>query len=401
VSRRCQGYRVKFSIFLLLRLSTLKYSKTSVRLCLHVCIAASLNHATILDCPTLICFDQLTGLCTASPFSKPSDAVNLLLVPRADGGECKARSPLNKKQEKRDRYKTNRPARQAVALPFLLSLACMRWRFFPHLTSFIILTPMKQSIFVVLALLILAPACRQQRKGDNLSISNEIIVASAANLTDAFGELGKQFTSQTGIRVTFSFGSTAELAKQIENGAPFDVFAAADVEHIDKLDHLGLLTPGTRAVYARGRLVMWIPAGSRVSINRVEDITREEIGRIAIAKPDVAPYGQAAVESLRALNLWAQIEPKVIYGQNVSQTKQYVATGNAEVAFIPLALVKPGEGNYVELDERLHQPIDQALAVVGGSMKQRAGSRFVEFVLSSEGQMLLQKHGYDLPPAQR
>jgi molybdate transport system substrate-binding protein len=114
----------------------------------------------------------------------------------------------------------------------------------------------------------------------------------------------------------------------------------------------------------------------------------------------VAPYGRAAVESLQALNLWSELEPKVIYGQNVSQAKQYVATGNAEVGFIPLALVKPGEGKYIEIDERLHRPIDQALAVVKTSHKQEWARRFTSFVLSAEGQAFLAKYGYAKPSTQ-
>jgi molybdate transport system substrate-binding protein len=94
------------------------------------------------------------------------------------------------------------------------------------------------------------------------------------------------------------------------------------------------------------------------------------------------------------LNLWQQVEPKVIYGQNVSQTKQYAATGNAEVAFIPMALVKANEGRSIEIDERLHQPIDQAIAVIKDSSQQEAARRFVDFVLSPEGQTLLERYGY-------
>jgi molybdate transport system substrate-binding protein len=224
--------------------------------------------------------------------------------------------------------------------------------------------------------------------------SQEITVAAAANLTDAFREMGTEFTARTGVRVRFSFGATADLAKQIENGAPFDVFASADVEHVKKLDELGLLVPGTNNLLARGRLVLWIPAGSNLTLNRIEDITRAEVERISIAKPDVAPYGRATVEALRALNLWTQVEPKIIYGQNVSQTKQYAATGNAEVAFIPLALVKTGDGRIIEVDERLHQPIDQAIAVIKDSPQQEAAQRFTAFVLSNEGQALLERYGY-------
>jgi molybdate transport system substrate-binding protein len=229
--------------------------------------------------------------------------------------------------------------------------------------------------------------------------SQELIVAAAANLTDAFGEIGSLFTRKTGIRVVFSFGATAELAKQIENGAPFDVFAAADTEHVDSLDRAGLLSPGTRALYAQGRLVLWVPAGSTVQVGKVEEITARQVDRIAIPKPDIAPYGQAAIESLQKLGIWNEIEPRVVYAQNVSQAKQYAATGNAEVAFIPLALVKPGEGTYIEISESLHRPINQALGVIKSSAKQDAAKQFVSFVLSPEGQQLLMGKGYSRPGA--
>lgn len=199
------------------------------------------------------------------------------------------------------------------------------------------------------------------------------------------------------MRVVYSFGATAELAKQIENGAPFDLFASADVEHVDELNRKGLLVAGTQAVYARGRLVLWIPPGSRAKIERLEDLARQEVERIGIAKPDVAPYGRATIEALGALQLWPQIEPQVIYGQNVSQVKQYARTGNVDAAFIPLALVRDGEGRAIEIDERLHQPINQALAVIKASGKQEMARRFAEFVLSLEGRALLERYGYQPP----
>jgi len=228
----------------------------------------------------------------------------------------------------------------------------------------------------------------------NQSNSQEITVAAAANLTDVFTELSKEFTARTGVRVRLSFGATADLARQIENGAPFDVFAAADVEHVDNLNSKGLLVPGTNNLYGRGRLVLWIPQSSPLTLHSIEDITRAEVERISIAKPDLAPYGRATVEALRALNLWTQIEQKIIYAQNVSQAKQYAATGNAEVAFIPLSLVKAGEGRTIEVEEKLHQPIDQAIAVVKDSHQPEAAQRFVSFVLSPEGQTTLERYGY-------
>ena len=226
----------------------------------------------------------------------------------------------------------------------------------------------------------------------------QITVAAAANLTDAFNELGQQFTARTGVRVVYSFGATADLAKQIEAGAPFDVYAAADVEHVDALLKQNLLTPDTRAVYARGRLVLWVPPNSRADVRVLEDLNGAGVMKIAVAKPDVAPYGRATVEALRALKLWERIEPKVVYGQNVTQAKQFAASGNAEAAFIPRALVKVGEGRVIEIDARLHQPIDQALGVVRASLHQESARQFAQFVLSAEGQALLERYGYEKPP---
>ena len=254
----------------------------------------------------------------------------------------------------------------------------------------------RASSFIIFSLIVIAsaPGCSRNAPEAEQAAPPEITIAAAANLTDAFAELGKAFTARTGIRVTFSFGATADLARQIENGAPFDVFAAADVEHVERLSNLGLVAPGTSKVYARGRLILWVPPESKLAVSRLEELTRPEFERVAVPKPDVAPYGRAAVEALRALNLWPQIEPKVIYGQNVSQAKQYAATGNAEAAFIPRALVRPGEGRFIEVDERLHRPIDQALAVVKDSANQDAAQTFTAYVLGPEGQALLERYGY-------
>lgn len=247
--------------------------------------------------------------------------------------------------------------------------------------------------FLLICLLVASLSCQSQ-SSKNIQDSSELIVAAAANLTDVFAQIGPRFTARTGIRVVFSFGATADLARQIENGAPFDVFAAADIAHVDQLLAKGLITPGSRSLYARGRLVMWLPPGSSLKASQIRDITAKEFERVAIAKPDVAPYGQAAVESLQSLGIWSQVEPKVIYGQNVSQAKQFAATGNAEVAFIPMALVKPGEGTFIEVSEESHQPIDQALGIVKDSSRQTAARQFVDFLMSDEGQELLSKNGY-------
>lgn len=232
-------------------------------------------------------------------------------------------------------------------------------------------------------------------RGDGGRDDGELVVAAAANLSTAFDALGKTFTERTGTRVRFSFGATADLARQIENGAPFDLFASADVRHVEELERKGFIESGTRAVYARGRLVVWTPPGSAARVERLEDLTDARVTKIAIAKPDLAPYGQAAVEALRARELWLSVEPKVVYAQNVAQAAQFAASGNADAALLPRSLMKAGEGSFIEVEERLHSPVEQAAGVVAASAKREAARRFMSFLLSEEGQRLLESYGYE------
>jgi molybdate transport system substrate-binding protein len=247
---------------------------------------------------------------------------------------------------------------------------------------------------LALVLAALAGACG---RGETETKTDEIVVAAAANLTDVFGEIGKRFTARTGVKVTNSFGATADLSKQIENGAPFDVFASADVSHVDELARKNLLADGPRGVYARGRLVLWTPEASGARVERVEDVAGEGVSRVAVAKPEAAPYGRAAVESLRALNVWERVEPKVVYAESVAQAKQFAASGNADAAFLPLSLVRGAGGRYVEVEARLHAPIDQAVGVLKASKRQEAARRFVEFLFGEEGQSVFREFGYDSP----
>ncbi|HZB45584.1 MAG TPA: molybdate ABC transporter substrate-binding protein [Pyrinomonadaceae bacterium] len=248
---------------------------------------------------------------------------------------------------------------------------------------------MKKALPFILLVSFVTAGCAP-RVGER-PVREEIVVAAAANLTEAFEEVGRRFTAKTGVRVVNSFGATADLSKQIEHGAPFDVFAAADVKHVEALERKGLLADGSRAVYARGRLVLWFPRGGA----GVEDLTGAGVTKVAVAKPELAPYGEAAVEALRALGVWERVEPKVVYAQNVAQAKQFAATGNAEAAFVPRSLLKANEGAAVEIDGALHKPIEQSLGIVRSSKKQEAARRFTEFVLSEEGQALLESYGYE------
>jgi molybdate transport system substrate-binding protein len=256
----------------------------------------------------------------------------------------------------------------------------------------------------VLALLLLF--CLNCVGGGNLGAAGdskedgrgELVVAAAANLSEAFAEIGLKFERQTGIRVVNSFGATTDLARQIENGAPFDVFAAADVRHVEELERQGLIVAGTRRVYARGRLVLWVPPESRAAgLADLKELAAAGVSRVALPRPEAAPYGQAAVEALRALGLWERIEPKVVYAQNVAQARQFAATGNADAAFLPRSLVRGAGGSFREVEAQLHRPIEQAAGVVARSNDGQAANEFVEFLLSDEGRSILKEYGYDLP----
>ena len=224
-----------------------------------------------------------------------------------------------------------------------------------------------------------------------------ITIAAAANLAAVFPEIGREFEKQTGIHPVFSFASTAQLARQIENSAPFDVFAAADAQHIAELERQGLIAPASRAVYARGVLALWIPPGSKAQVSRIEDLTRSDVHTIAIAKPDLAPYGQAAVEALERLHIWAQVQPKIVYAENISMAKQYGQSNNADAVFTAYSLILQDGGKILQVDEALHAPIDQELGIVRNSAHAEGARKFAGFLLNGPGQAILTSHGYEAP----
>lgn len=230
-----------------------------------------------------------------------------------------------------------------------------------------------------------------------------ITVSAASDLTYAFGEIGRQFEAETGHEVVFNFGSTGQLAQQIEQGAPVDLIAAANVSYIEELEQAGLILPGTRQLYGRGRITLWTRADSPLHITGVEELVRPDIVRIAIANPDHAPYGVAAREAMQAAGVWEAVQPKLVFGENVRQTLQYAETGNVDVAIVALSLSVPaaaaaGEpGRWTLIPEELHQPVDQALAVIKGTQHEAASRAFAAFVNGPQGRPVMRKYGFILP----
>jgi molybdate transport system substrate-binding protein len=224
-----------------------------------------------------------------------------------------------------------------------------------------------------------------------------LTVAAANSMQNAFSEIGALFEAQTGHKVIFVFASSGQLTQQIENGAPYDLFAAANTEFIDRLDKQNLVLPDTIALYARGRIALAVNKDSGIQAINLDDFLLSEITHIAIANPEHAPYGIAAKEALQSAGVWEQVRPKLVYGENIRQTLQFIQTGDAQAGIIALSDANTPEINWTVLDDSLHNPLDQALAVVASSPNQQQARQFADFINSPEGIAILKKYGFSFP----
>ena len=227
----------------------------------------------------------------------------------------------------------------------------------------------------------------------------ELLISAATNLRNACERLETEFEVSTGIPVLFNFGSTGKLAAQIEQGAPVDLLVAADAATPRHLESLGLTLPGSLTTYARGRLALWWRAGSSLDFGSLEELARPEVKRFAIADPRLAPYGLAAVQALQAAGIWEQVQPRMVYAENVLQALQYAETGNVEAALVARSLCVEGQGRWVLIPAGWHEPLDQALVLISGGPRTREAQRFAAFLLGAEGQRILQSFGYETPGA--
>ena len=256
---------------------------------------------------------------------------------------------------------------------------------------------MKRVVVTTLSLLTLLTtiafewACRPNNQTPQLT------VAAASDLIAAFEEMGREFEAAHKIKVVFVFGSTGMLTRQIENGAPMDLFAAANVSYVDQLEQKGLIIPDTKAIYARGRITLWTTFDSPVKVETISDLTRPEIKRIAIANPDHAPYGLAAKQAFESAGVWESVKPKLVYGDNIRQTLQYAETGNVDVSIVALSLSQQSKGRWTLVPEQLHQPIDQGLAVIRSTPNEQAARAFASFVTGPRGKEILGKYGFAFP----
>jgi molybdate transport system substrate-binding protein len=232
--------------------------------------------------------------------------------------------------------------------------------------------------------------------------SQEITVAAAADLQFVFKEVAGRFEKQTGTSVRMSFGSSGNFFSQIQNGAPFDLFFSADTEYPGKLEAGGLTEPGTLYQYARGKIVLWVPNESGVDVSHgLAALSDSRVKKVAIANPAHAPYGRAAVAALKTAGIYEKISEKLVFGENISQAANFVASGNADAGIIALSLaISPtmkSKGRYTLIPVESYPPLNQAGVVVKASQKKEAAKCFMEFLKSPEIVELMQQYGFELP----
>jgi molybdate transport system substrate-binding protein len=229
-----------------------------------------------------------------------------------------------------------------------------------------------------------------------------LTVAAASDLQSVFPELAGRFERETGARVTISFGSSGNSFAQIQNGAPFDLYFSADIDYPRQLVKSGHAEAASLYAYAVGRIVLWTRKDRGIDVTRGLSVLRDaRVRRIAIANPQHAPYGRAAVAALRHENLYDSVQPRLVLGENISQTAQLVDSGNADVGIIALALALGSalraSGTYVVIPATAHAPIEQAAVVISASKNKAIARRFLAFVQQPSARELLQRFGFTPP----
>jgi len=230
----------------------------------------------------------------------------------------------------------------------------------------------------------------------------EIKVAAAADLTFAFKDVAARFQEETGNNVKLTYGSSGNFFAQIQNGAPFDLFFSADVGYAEKLAAAGLAEPGSMYEYASGKIVIWAPTASKLDLSRgLATLLDPGIRKIAIANPQHAPYGTAAVAAMRHAAAYDKIKSKLVLGENISQTAQFVQSGNADVGIIALSLAlapaMKNNGRYVEIPAADYPPLVQAGVVLKSSRNKGLARQFLKFLKEPGTVALMERYGFSIP----
>jgi molybdate transport system substrate-binding protein len=229
-------------------------------------------------------------------------------------------------------------------------------------------------------------------------------IAAASDLQAALPGIATQFETATGHAVTLTFGSSGNFFTQLQNGAPFDLFLSADIDYPRRLERDGQAEKGSLYAYAAGRIVLWTRNDSGLDLERgLAGLADPAVRRVAIANPDHAPYGRAAVAALRHLGLYDRVRPKLVRGENISQAAQFVQSGNADAGIIALSLAMAPAlktaGRFVDIPESSYPPIEQAAVVLAASRQKTIARQFLEFLKQPDSVRTLRSFGFVVPHA--
>jgi molybdate transport system substrate-binding protein len=227
-------------------------------------------------------------------------------------------------------------------------------------------------------------------------------VAAASDLAKAFEEIAKEFKTRTGITPEITYSSSGLLSKQIEQGAPFFLFASASQEFVANVVKAGVCDGTSARMYGRGRIVVWtrseVPAPARL-----EDLAdAKRFPRIGIANPKHAPYGRAAQQALEKSGLWDQVAPRIAEGDSIQAAMLYARNKQVDVAIVALSLAVVADGGaYLPIDQSLHDPLDQQLVVCGNGPEADAARQLAAFIGSREGREIMARYGFSTEQTQR
>jgi molybdate transport system substrate-binding protein len=227
-------------------------------------------------------------------------------------------------------------------------------------------------------------------------------IAAASDLQFALTDLASQYEKQSGAKLAITYGSSGNFSAQIQNGAPFDLFFSADVSYPQKLIETGFAEPDSRYTYAFGRIVLWVPSDSPLDPVQMQwnTLFDPRIQKIAIANPEHAPYGRAAVAALQKAGLYEQVKSKLVYGENISQAAQFVQSGSAQAGILALSLTfAPAmkSGKTWEIPRDLYPPLEQAVVLLKSSPNKPAASAFLAFLRTESARATLARYGFTLP----
>jgi molybdate transport system substrate-binding protein len=236
-----------------------------------------------------------------------------------------------------------------------------------------------------------------------VAVAQELTISAAISMKDAVEDLGRRFTqARPGVTLRYNFGASGELQKQIEAGAPVDLFISAAQRQMDELDKRGLLLPSSRRVFARNVLVAVKPADSPLDLAKPADLLDARVQKIVIGNPKTVPVGQYTEESLRTLGLWDRLQPKLVYAENVRQALDYVARGEVDAGFVYAtdgAVRRERVKETFRPAEDTYRPVTYPVAVVKDSKHSAMAQAFIELLTSAEGRAVLGRLGFQPPPA--